>query len=286
MLEDVAGLDAAQGVDDEDLREQVLRLAGDLVGPWHLELSCLDLEEQVADVSVVLVEGESAGEQGKQDHTAGPDVAGEAVVGDTRDDFGRGVVGRPAGGLEQLVLGLEGGHAEVGDFDVVLVVEEQVFWLEVPVDNAQGVAVGYTDDDLAEVGDGLGLGQRSALYEQVEQLALLGVLEDHVQVVIGLPDIVETQHIRMIEQLHDDNLALDAVGERIGGGTADSSTRGARGGARKHRLRYHLDSGLLAGRFVAREVDFPGGPEPQRLAERPGPDLVALDGGHTVGNHI
>lgn len=49
------------------------------------------------------------------------------------DNLGAGVVGGAARGLQHGAGGLEGGHAEVGHLDVVLVVQQQVLRLQVSV---------------------------------------------------------------------------------------------------------------------------------------------------------
>ena len=49
------------------------------------------------------------------------------------DDFRTGVVRGPATRLEHGPHGLEGGHAEVGHLDVVLVVQEEVLRFQVPM---------------------------------------------------------------------------------------------------------------------------------------------------------
>ena len=58
----------------------------------------------------------------------------------TRTHLRTSVVRRSAAGLEHGAPGLEGGHAEVGHLDVVLVVEQEVLGLQVAV--ADRVAVG------------------------------------------------------------------------------------------------------------------------------------------------
>lgn len=75
-------------------------------------------------------------------------------------DFGGYVVGGPADSLLAVSLVLDlGGEAEVADFGVHLVVDEDVAELEVSVDDALLVYVDHGLDDLADVDPGLELSQ-------------------------------------------------------------------------------------------------------------------------------
>lgn len=55
---------------------------------------------------------------------------------------------RAAKGVELLAWLHDVGEAEVGDFDIQLAVEKQVFRFEVTMNNQEGVAVLHGGDDL------------------------------------------------------------------------------------------------------------------------------------------
>ena len=83
---------------------------------------------------------------------------------------------RSAAGLEHGAHGLERGHAEVGDLDVVLVVEQQVLGLEVAVADGVAVAEVQRRDDLPEKAARLLRRQPALLHQVVERLAARHVL--------------------------------------------------------------------------------------------------------------
>lgn len=52
---------------------------------------------------------------------------------------------------EVYLLPEHGGHAKVGDLDVVVLVQEQILRLQVPVGNSPGVQVVHSGEQLVEV---------------------------------------------------------------------------------------------------------------------------------------
>lgn len=52
---------------------------------------------------------------------------------DYSDNFWTSVMGRPTARLQHRPDRLQRGHAKVGYLDVVLLVQEQVFWLQIPM---------------------------------------------------------------------------------------------------------------------------------------------------------
>lgn len=69
-------------------------------------------------------------------------------------------------------------------------IQEQVLWLQVPVDNAELVDVFYAADDLLVHLGGFVLFQTPVLDDVLEQLATRAVLHDEVQVVVVLYHLV------------------------------------------------------------------------------------------------
>lgn len=83
--------------------------------------------------SIGVFEGQVAADHGEEDDAAGPDVDVDAVLGLAGHHFRRGLAGTAAGCLQHLALFLGVRQAEVHYFDVVSVVQEQVFGFEVSV---------------------------------------------------------------------------------------------------------------------------------------------------------
>lgn len=108
----------------------------------------LHLLQQLSQV--VVVEGQGADEQRVQDHSRGPDVRSPAVVLLAPDHFGTGVVGRSTGRLQHGAVDLQAGHAKVRYLNVVLVIQQQVFRLKIPVTDGVFVAEVQCRDDLTE----------------------------------------------------------------------------------------------------------------------------------------
>lgn len=96
------------------------------------------------------------------------------------NDFGARVMRAATAGAEERVAAFPSSHTKVGDLDVLVAVEEQVFRLEVTVSDVETMAVIDGVDNLLEVVDGLGNGETTAGNEVVEQFAALKVLHDEV----------------------------------------------------------------------------------------------------------
>lgn len=84
----------------------------------------------VEGVGVGVAEWQVTTYHGKEDDTAAPQVRHDRVVGTfSLDDLGGSVAGRAAVGLELFVLEIGGAEAKVDDFELVVVVDENVFGL-------------------------------------------------------------------------------------------------------------------------------------------------------------
>lgn len=108
--------------------------------------------------------------------------------------------------------------------------------------NAEAVAVVHRGDDLLEAGQRLGLCELSARAEVVKEFPALDVLEDEVELGGGLPDVVETHDVGMVDEFHNDDFALDAEEHVFGGvgGTCDG------GAVEEMVFGDDLDGGVLA----------------------------------------
>lgn len=141
-----------------------------------------------------------------EDHTAAPHVPGEGEF--AVEAFGRHVYEGAQQILVGAVLVLDKVHrdAEVNDLDLHLVEvvglhlldDDYVLKLEITVQNVHFVHVGDGAEDLRDdfAGDGAGKGVAVGELEQVATLAELG---DHVEVVIVLVDVVEFDDVGVVQ---------------------------------------------------------------------------------------
>ena len=97
------------------------------------------------------------------------------------DHLGRGVAGRPTGGLQHLVLLVDLAQTEVNELDVVVAVEEDVLGLDVSVRDALLVQVGNAFDELVKEVTSFGFLQSSVIDDVVVELSAVCVLGNEVK---------------------------------------------------------------------------------------------------------
>lgn len=146
------------------------------------------------------------------------------------------------------------GEAEIGQFEVVGIVEEEVFGLEVAVEDVVGMAEGDGGDELVEEAAGLGLREAAAGGEAGEELAVFGEFEDEVDGGAGGEDLEEADDVGVAEAAHGGDLAGDVV-------------RGQVVVAEGFRLVYDLDGHAAPGEGVAGVVDFREGAGAEEAAQ-------------------
>lgn len=73
------------------------------------------------------------------------------------------------------------GEAEICDFEMSIPVQEEVFWLQVPVDNVEPVQVLEREDDLGGVEGTRARTEATRVAQVREQFSARYVLEQHVQ---------------------------------------------------------------------------------------------------------
>lgn len=77
----------------------------------------------------LLLKGQSAADHPIEDNPQGPHISDDAVVGLPRHHFRRRVAGTPAGSGEQFPALIVVGESEVDELDVVVSIEQDIFWL-------------------------------------------------------------------------------------------------------------------------------------------------------------
>jgi hypothetical protein len=151
-----------------------------------------------------------AGEQLGEDAPGAPEVDGDAVLGGAEQELRRAVPERDDAAGHGLALGgVEGGgEPEVGDPEHAAVVDEQVGALDVPVQDAAGVAVAQALQDLAH--EALNLRLREALPGERGEPGevVLHVLEDEVEAVgeAGGDDALQLDHVGVVQPPEDVDL--------------------------------------------------------------------------------
>mmetsp|Transcript_5456 Transcript_5456/g.11302 ORF Transcript_5456/g.11302 Transcript_5456/m.11302 type:complete len:200 (+) Transcript_5456:808-1407(+) len=119
-----------------------------------------------------------------------PPVGAEAMAL-VEDDLGSEVLWRAAQGPCAVLQDL--GEPKVDHLDVAILVEEQVFRLEIPIYDFMAVHVREDRDDRRGVELAHPVSQRRTLRQQREELAAQGQLEQHVQLALVLIGLHESQ---------------------------------------------------------------------------------------------
>mmetsp|Transcript_663 Transcript_663/g.1377 ORF Transcript_663/g.1377 Transcript_663/m.1377 type:complete len:339 (+) Transcript_663:517-1533(+) len=158
------------------------------------------VELHLVSCLVLLPEGERSHDELAEAHAHRPPVHGTRVA-TIQDHLGRDVLGRPHQCVRPVLLLAA---TEIDKFAVSLLVEEQVFWLEVPVDDTQLMQVVDSQCDGSDVELSLRLGQDANLSDGVKQVAAAQILlqKVYVRVVLeGLDELHETRVVALQQHL-------------------------------------------------------------------------------------
>lgn len=103
----------------------------------------------------------------------GPGVALVIVLADYRDatysdNLRAGVMRTPATRLQHLLPGLPRRHPKIRHLDILILVQQQVFRLQVAMTNVEAMTIVDGVNDLLKVVQGFGFGETTALDEVVE----------------------------------------------------------------------------------------------------------------------
>lgn len=146
---------------------------------------------------------EVACDHGEEDDAAGPHIDARPVVLETVNHFWCCVAGRAASCLQHLARLVGVAEAEVDQTNVFLVVEQQVFWFEVAVHDAEFMEVLHAADDLLKKLAGLRLLQLLLFHDVVKELAARDELHDEEELFGCLDDLKELDNVRVSDQLED-----------------------------------------------------------------------------------
>ena len=120
-----------------------------------------------------------------------------------------------ATGEKVLVDVHEGRKSEVGNADVLfghlVLAEEDVLGLEVPMHYAALVGVGHAFQDRSHENGRFWLGELAVLFQIIYQVSAFKELHDHIKGVVGLIDLMEFDDVGVVHRSHD----FDLVNERF-----------------------------------------------------------------------
>ena len=150
-----------------------------------------------------MFEGKKSAEKGKQNDAARPSVNESSLVLFTSNHFRGGIAGASTRCLKSLSDAESVREAEVNYFDVFIVIQKQVFGLEVSVDNAESVHVldarYYLLVELAS----FDFFQARVFNDVVEELSAARVLHDQVKELGGFDYFVELNDVGVANQLQN-----------------------------------------------------------------------------------
>ena len=187
-------------VSAQQFSDEVLGLAGGLGALREPQLALLDQLEH--DGLVFVVEGRQA-----LHHLVGQDAQTPpvctAVAAGVHQDLGAEVLWRATEGHGQL-LGLEDlGHAEVGEHHVAVLIHEDVFELQVAVHDVLGVQMAQRQGELRGVELGALLVELARDAQVLEQLAALAVLHDEEELGGRLEGVDQVDQVGVVDVLED-----------------------------------------------------------------------------------
>ena len=115
-------------------------------------------------------------------------------------DFGRNIVRRTANGALALTVELEfRGETEVTDFDLHLVVQEEVTQLQVTMDDSVAVKVLHRSADLVDIALDFELVEALTATEELVKGLVLAQLEENVDVLGVLEEVLEANDVILMQ---------------------------------------------------------------------------------------
>ena len=194
-------------VGDENLGDQPLGF-GRKPG-WEIEFRSQDFV--IHGHQILVLEGEKASQKNVQNDAAGPGIGFWPIVTLFSQDFRRHVGrGSTLCVEESVVTKLFGqcGQTEIRDFEVFVVVEEEIFGFEIAVGDPSAVAVIDGADQLLEIFAGL-IFFELAFGDFGEEFAATDVFHDEVYFCLCGHHLFEFDNVWMSNQTHNRDFAFD-----------------------------------------------------------------------------
>ena len=207
MLHDNVETGSSGRIWDEHDAEEIAGLFGDVIGKGERGADNV-LVQKIDVVAVwiggVVVKRQVSGKHGIENDAAAPNINCAADVEALADDeLWGGVAGTAAACLHEIIGPVLETvcKTKISDDDVAVAVEEEVFELEVAVDNFLLVNVPDAGDELRKEFCGVTLAQIAMGEDMVKELATGSVLEDDANVLVCLYDVVEADDVGVLEDL-------------------------------------------------------------------------------------
>ena len=150
-------------------------------------------------LNILIFERKPSAKHHVEDDSATPNINLRTGVKATANNFRRSVIGASATRFEEVAVLDLTRETEVGNLDVQVVVEQNIFWLEIPVNNLELVAVFDAGHDLLEEPTGDWLSHASIRDDVLEQFTA-GEFEDDDDVGGGGDDFVSEWGIEFSER--------------------------------------------------------------------------------------
>lgn len=129
MVPDLFHANSRVRISVEDLGDEVLRIFRE-----ELRHAVVCVKNFLVEIARFLIlEGEVATEHGIEDHTTAPQITFQSVVLLACDHLRRCVARAPASSFELGPLFIKIAQAKIYHFETPIIVNEQVFWLQIPV---------------------------------------------------------------------------------------------------------------------------------------------------------
>lgn len=179
------------------------------------ERMIITLDDSLAEIILVgIIVGERAVQDSVEDHTDGPDIDGRRVRL-TKNHFGRVVRRRAADGLEKISTSSfttdRVGQTEIGDLNREVLVEKNVFELEIAMNDLTSMTMLDTSDELPHELEDLLFLQISSLRRVVEQVSVLCIFHHQVHLPIFFEEFNHLHNVGMLQFLECLDLPLDPL---------------------------------------------------------------------------
>ena len=229
---------------------------------------------------MLIVKGQTTDEQHIENHTAAPYIDFGAGIQLATNDLGCRVVGTAAARLEEIPVGHDVAQPKVGNLDIQVLVQKQIFWFQIPVHNLVTMAVLDSTEHLLEEAARLVLFHSPVGDDVVEQFST-SILENHDDLAGGLDhsiailrvvswvivfwgsavskEYVQFDNVRMSQELKILNLTLDTAGHVA---------------ADEFLPRNDLQGNLLASPVMNGQLNLAKRPLPQRLDDLVGANAL------------
>jgi hypothetical protein len=167
----------------------------------NLEISLQDLLIQLGCVRVF--KGQVSTDECEHDDSTTPDIHIGAQVPLARNHLRSSIAGTSTCSLQSLSGLISIGQTKVNYLDVLVLVKQEVLWLQVSVHDVQSVQVLHSIHDLLEEPACLVLLDSSLSHDVVEQLSSTSILHDQVEFLLGFNDLKELDDVGMSDLLQN-----------------------------------------------------------------------------------